>query len=213
MNELRPQFINLYRRPTGWIVRALRLDSVLVALGLLTVGLVALSFYGASRVQRLEVLTAAIVRDIESRSAALSATGATYRTRADYRALQQRVAGLRQLIARQDVVLGRMSLEGLGSRRGFAEQLAAIGRVRIAGVWLTQVEMSAVPERLRLGGIAMQPTLLPHYLTALGSEPGLGLRRLHSVTVDQQVGDQRAAAAGAVAFHVLQGEDPQGAMR
>jgi Tfp pilus assembly protein PilN len=204
MTNAVPQFINLFQRDTGWKSRVLRGRNAGLGIFAMVLGLGALAWYSSWRVARLETLAASVTSEYESRSAGLAAAGSMYSTRDDYKALQRRVAGLVELSARQDVVLGRMNSVGLGSREGFTRQLNAVAAAAVDGVWLTRIELATSPARFQLSGIAMSPDLLPQYLTVLGTQPGLGVKRLQTLTLDDNVADARAAAAGAVAFNVLQ---------
>lgn len=206
MNYLTPQFVNLYRRDRGWQTRVLRFSDSLLAFAVLLMGLGAMTAYSHWRLGSAERAAAQAATEFETRNAGLVAAGAVYQTRDDYLKLQRRVRGLEQLIARQDVVLGRMSHSALGTQAGFSPRLAAVARARVDGVWLTQMEIAMSPAKLRLAGVAMSADLLPRYLVELRFEPALGLGKLSSLTLDRSVGDEKAAQAGAVAFSLLQSE-------
>jgi hypothetical protein len=204
VSTLRPQFINLFQKDRSWKTRVLKANGIAAALAVLTAGLAALTWYSTWRLRAVETETGAVAQEYEHRNAGLTAAGATYSTRDDYQRLQRRVKDLEQTIARQDVVLGRMQTSTLQPRDAFSVRLEAVARARIEGVWLTQLEIATTPAKIRLAGVAMSADLLPQYLLQLGGEPRLGIRKLNNLTVDRAVQDERAAAAGAVGFDLLQ---------
>jgi hypothetical protein len=206
VNNGRPQYVNLFQKDTGWKTRILKTRGSVVAISWLVCGLLLLSWYDGWRLQRAEAEAGSVAAEYESRIATLATAGATYRTRDDYRKLQQRVKDLTELIARQDVVLGRMQATTLGTRGEFSARLAAVARAQIDGVWLTQLEIDTVPGKIRLAGVAMAPELLPRYLLQLRGAPELGIHRLSNLTVDRTVNDERAALAGAVGFSLIEFE-------
>ena len=206
MNAIRPQYVNLYLKPTGWARKSLKARSVASALLALMVGLAALSAYSGWRVARFESEASKVAQQLGQRDARLADVLAGYRALADFQALQARVARLTRLLATQDVVFKHIEDASLGSRRGFSQQLSGIARATVAGIWVTQLELGAAPVRFRLGGVAMSPDLLPRYLTSLGAQSTVGVKRLQSLTVDNSVTDQKAAAQGAVAFSIVQSE-------
>ncbi len=204
MNAPGPQYINLYRKPIGWVSRVLKANSVALALLTMLLGLGALATYGNWRATRLENMANAISSELGQRNVGLAQASAKYQTRQDYRQLTARVERLRRLIARQQVVLGQTDSLAAAQRAGFSKSLTAISRANVPGVWLTRVELVVNPAKIQLSGVSMSPDLMPSYLTALGAQPGLGIKRLRSFTLQGGVGDQRAAAVGAVAFNLLQ---------
>lgn len=206
VNYQAPQFVNLYRRDRSWRTRILRLSDSLTAMVVLVVGLGALTAYGQWRLSDAETAASQAAIEFEARNAGLVAAGAVYQTREDYQKLQRRVGNLQQMIARQDVVLGRMNNTVLGTSEGFSKRMAAVARARVDGVWLTQIEIDLSQAKLRLAGVAMSADLLPSYLVELRFEPALGLGRLSNLTLDRAVNDERAAQSGAVAFSLLQSE-------
>ncbi len=210
MSSGRPQYINLFRKDISWRTKVLKTHGVLSALGSLLVGLFLLTLFNRWYLSRAEGEASTVTREYEGRVASLASAGATYRTRDDYRRLQQRVKELTQLLARQDVVLGRMQDSALGTQEKFSRRLAALARAQVDGLWLTQLEINTAPTRIRLAGVAMSVDLLPQYLLQLRGEPDLGIRRLTNLTVDRTVPDERAALAGAIGFSLLQVE-PDGA--
>ena len=209
MTNGRPQYVNLFQKDTGWKTRILKTRGSVVAILLLVSGLLLLSWYNGWRLQRAEAEAGSVAAEYESRIATLATAGATYRTRDDYRKLQYRVKDLTELIARQDVVLGRMATTSLGTNGEFSARLAAVARAQIDGVWLTQLEIETAPTRIRLAGVAMAPELLPRYLLQLRGEPELGIRKLSNLTVDRAVNDERAALAGAVGFNLVEFQPAQ----
>jgi hypothetical protein len=204
MNTLRPQSVNLYRRSTSIWVQALRAQGILGALALLGAGLALLTIFGAARVRSFESLVANVTASLETQNTGLANAGADYSLNTDFRRLQQRVERLQSLIARQDVVLGRIDMANLGAQQGFSKQLGAVAAARLDGVWLTQLELGYAPARFRMQGIAMQAQLVPRYLVTLGQAPELGMRRLHSLLLETAVSDERAASQGAVGFSIVQ---------
>ena len=206
MNAIRPQYINLYLKPTGWARKSLKARSVLLAFVALVVGLGTLSVYSAWRVARFEAEAKVVAQQLGQRDARLAEVLTRYRSREDFQALQARVERLARLLATQDVVFKHIEDASLGSRRGFSQQLSGIANASVAGIWVTHLELGAAPVRFRLGGVAISPDLLPRYLTSLGAQSRIGVKRLQSLTVDNSVTDEKASALGAVTFSIVQTE-------
>jgi hypothetical protein len=208
---MRPQYVNLWRQSGGWQSRLCKARGAAMALLLLAGGLVVLTTIASVGMQLGQDEVDRVTAASGERRAALQAASEHYQLDGNYRNLQQRVQQLQRIIARQDVILSSLRDTDLNSAATFSARLAAIARVRVDGVWLTQMNFAATPASLKLSGVAMDADLLPRYLAQLGGTAQLGVRQLDTLTLDRSVTDARAAAAGAVGFIlVLQNEAGRG---
>jgi Tfp pilus assembly protein PilN len=102
-------------------------------------------------------------------------------------ALDARIAGLESnLQGRESLLAGMARLAG--DRGGFAPLLAALGRQRIQGLWLTGIHMGTNGQGMQLNGAALEADLIPRYLEHLPADPRLQGLDFNEVQINRQSG-------------------------
>ncbi len=71
----------------------------------------------------------------------------------------------------------------------FSEYLDALARRHQQGMWLTDIEILAGGEQLRLGGSALNPKTVPDFLRALSAELAYAGRTFSSLLVNREKDD------------------------
>lgn len=166
------QQINLYQpifRKQRQIFSAM---TMVQALGIVAVALLAVYAYGAWQVANLEFE----VVQLEGRETALTTQLAridpslTANRRAE---VEQELRRLNATLLDQQRLIEVLSDEPLGNQAGFSPYLAALGRRRTPELWLTQFAINGGSGAIELAGRSVRPDLVPEYLQRLGREPVL----------------------------------------
>lgn len=113
--------------------------------------------------------------------------------------LIEEVERLEFRLSTQKDVLAAIESGGLGDTRGFADALAALGRQRVDGVWLTEIVFNAADERVLLKGLVVKPELLPQYLKALNQEEVLRGRAFGEMSLASKEVEIKAPGASKAA--------------
>jgi Fimbrial assembly protein (PilN) len=166
------QQINLYQpifRKQRQIFSAM---TMVQALGLVAVALVAVYGYGLLQVTNLEFE----VVQLEGREKALATQLAridpslTERRRVE---VEQELRRLNATLVDQQRLIDVLRDGPLGDTSGFSPYLAALGRRRTPELWLTQFAINGGSGAIELTGRSTRPDLVPEYLQRLGHEPAL----------------------------------------
>jgi len=166
------QQINLYQpifRKQRQIFSAM---TMVQALGLVAVALVAAYGYGLWKVTNLEFE----VVQLEGREQALTmqlaridpSLGANRREE-----VEQELRRLNATVLDQQRLIEVLRDGPLGNTGGFSPYLAALGRRRAPELWLTQFAINGGSGAIELSGRSTRADLVPEYLQRLGREPVL----------------------------------------
>ncbi|CAG1769271.1 hypothetical protein BAC2_00191 [uncultured bacterium] len=125
--------------------------------------------------------------------------------RAPSKALEEELARAEAALAHQRDILALLDGEGTGQAQGYFAYLQVFARKRLPGLWLTGFTLDAATGKLTIEGKAMQPELVPQYITLLGEEPLLSGRQFSALQMESQKatsGKEAAdpADAGSVEF-------------
>jgi hypothetical protein len=101
--------------------------------------------------------------------------------------LENQINALQQTIAANDVLLNQMNGLLLPSAAGFGAVLRALAEQRLAGVWLTGIDIGAEGQ-ITLQGQTLNKRLIPDYMEVLRQHPALAGYHLDQVILDQQDG-------------------------
>lgn len=96
-------------------------------------------------------------------------------------ALQQRVMLLRNILAKQDVLLAELASREVIKQQGFAQLLSDLAAQASADLWLKSI--AASESTLYLEGQVSQPRALPQWLNRLAHTPTFSGRTFDSATV------------------------------
>lgn len=108
-------------------------------------------------------------------------------------------------LSRKEASLRLIGGTELGDADGFARHLKSLARQSMAGLWLTNIALSARGDRVWLQGEALRADLVPTYLQNLADEEPFEAQRFHRLEIDEKAG-----GAQTVSFVVTSDESLDG---
>jgi len=91
--------------------------------------------------------------------------------------LTSKIEHLQQQFKQRQAILALLERTKAEQQQIFSSQLAGLGKQRVEGLWLNNIEFRRAGAEVALQGITREPALLPRYLRALGKEKAFaGLR-------------------------------------
>jgi hypothetical protein len=151
------------------------LAAATMAQGLLLIALLGacLYWYGARQMRLLEGAAAQSTELLTAREARRTMVLIQYPARvkdpAVGQALAQGEADRAALLEAQKILAGG----SLGNTQGYSPYFRAFARARVDGLWLTGASIVGAGGHIGLQGRALQPSLVPAYINALGRDPVL----------------------------------------
>jgi hypothetical protein len=180
------QQINLYqvkfRKPRK------PLSALEASLGILLLFAIILSYGGWTwhTNERLATESREVDRQVESDKAKVEQL--TAQVNARKKDLQLEAATQRaehQVVATRDIVQ-LVNSDTIGYTGGYSEQLRALARQDVDGLWLTGFTLSANAEEVQIRGRTVDPELVPAYLHRLTAENAMQGMRFDSLTISTQ---------------------------
>lgn len=170
------------------------------ALGVLALGVVAMALYGNARVASLQKEADAGAAQLQARQARLTAVNAEFPPRQKDPQLAVAVAEAERQLGALREVSGVLQGGGLGNTRGYAEYFRALARQHVEGLWLTGLTITGAGNEIGVRGRALDPESVPGFLTRLTREPVMQGKGFGSLQMSEGTRDtQSAAPAGAAA--------------
>ena len=163
------QHINLYNAAFEEKQQPFSARTMALALALIAVGLLCISFYSAVQAVSAERLAAQVREQVKRQREELTKLAAVSARPAN-KALEADVARLESEIKAHQASLQALASGELGSTTGFSQYFAAFGRQVVPGVWLTAITLGEAGNALRVQGRALRPELMTPFLRALGEE-------------------------------------------
>ncbi len=157
------------------------------SLAVLLVGVTALATYGRISVASLERQASAGAEQLAQRKTRQAAVQVEFapRVKSQQVALQIAEAEAQMRALREvEVVLRRGEF---GNTDGYAAYFKALARQSTDGLWLTGVTISGAGKQLGLLGRALEPTLVPAYITRLTREPVMQGKSFGSLQMNRAV--------------------------
>jgi hypothetical protein len=192
------QQINLFNPAFQQQTMLFSATAMLVASSVLVLGLGAMGVFCELRVQRLQAESAAVAHQLEDAQRRLASVANEFRPRQKDPALAARLAEAEgQHAALQHVaeVIGRGEL---GDTQGYAEYFRALARQSADGLWLTGVSIGGAGREIGVQGRALDPAMVPGFLTRLRNEPVMQGKAVGSL----QMGEAAASGAAPQALKV-----------
>jgi hypothetical protein len=84
----------------------------------------------------------------------------------------------------KQLVLGLVQGSTLGDTLGFSRYLGSLARQDTEGLWLTQIQLSALGDKNQLQGKALRAELVATYLQNLTEEPAFSAQRFNQFQID-----------------------------
>lgn len=93
--------------------------------------------------------------------------------------------------------------------RGYSGMLKALARRHVAGLWLTELDISGAGEAMRFAGRSIDAALVPRYIQALDADPGLEGLTFQTFRLARVAGRRRDEVEFLVATHLVTAEEVQ----
>lgn len=138
------------------------------ALGVITLGLIAVYGYARYQVANLQVETDQAGKRQEAVQARLARVAQQFGPRQKSAELEENIKRAEAELLALAGVQAALKQGGLAGASGFSPYLQALARQIIDGVWLTGIEVSA--SEMAISGRTTQPGLVPDFIHRLGSE-------------------------------------------
>ena len=183
-------FQPIFRRQRQVFSAAVLLPSI----GVFVLALAAIAGYGLVQVRSLEEEAVLLEGRERAQSAQLAsldpASGVSRRM-----AIEAELALLNSRLLEQQRLVDVLEQKPLGGIGGFSDVLAALGRQRMRGLWLTRIDINGASGGIELAGRSVSPDLIPAFLLGLGEEPALAGRLFDAFNIER-------SPDGDVAFRV-----------
>lgn len=156
------------------------------ALALLLVG-VAL-FYGYASIESLNLDRQSVetARQYNQAKAQLAQTSARYAPKKPDASLDAEVKALEAQLSARKATLDSLGIGLVATGASYAEDLRALARQSLPGLWLTHFKVGAGGEDVEIAGRALQPELVPIYIQRLKRERALHGRAFDSLSMTQR---------------------------
>lgn len=144
--------------------------AMLIALALFVLGCGALVFYGKQRVATLEADAAASKAGLTLQEARLAGVNRELAGRQVDKSIEAEIVSMQaelDLLQQASVMLQR---GGFGNTDGYAEYFRAFARASVPGLWLTGINVVTAGSEIGLHGRALEPDLIPNYISRLARE-------------------------------------------
>jgi hypothetical protein len=165
------QQINLYSPIFRKQTKIFSANTMLQGLALIVLVIAVFYYYMSAQSTLLELRAVESGQQLNSELQRLKAYGSESPAER-LKALAERRKALEDALASQTGMLE--SLQGsFGRSEGYSEQLRALARVSVEGVWLTRVTFAEGSGELSLAGRALSAELVPAYIERLRRDPTL----------------------------------------
>lgn len=144
--------------------------TMLQALSLILLGSLLLYGYAWYRMSTLDEQAQQTASALKATQAQLMETTAQFGPRQPSQLLTEEVARMEAKLQARQRVVGMLESGELGNSRGFSGFFRALARQTMNGVWITSFHVSGAESDMAISGRALQPELVPVYLTRLKTE-------------------------------------------
>jgi len=140
------------------------------ALGLMVLGLGLVSGYSSYQVTGLEKQAHATMEQLAQMESELAKLEAEFKSRQKDPVLEGKVKAVETEVQSLQKVSDLFQKGEFGNTKGYSEYFRAFSRQISDGIWLTGLSLYGAGNEIGLQGRALQPELVPAYITRLGSE-------------------------------------------
>jgi hypothetical protein len=140
------------------------------ALGIIVAGALLLTWYAGQRIDELDKSAAAGKAVLASREKRLAEANVQFAPRQKNPALAAELASAEAELKSLHQVESVLRGGALGNAAGYSEYFRAFSRQNVSGLWLTGVSIVGAGNDIGVQGRALQPTLIPAYISRLKSE-------------------------------------------
>jgi Tfp pilus assembly protein PilN len=143
------------------------------ALGLILLGLAALTAYSYFQLSSLSQQAVASTTQLALAQAQLAKVTAEFGPRQKSKSLEDDIQKTEIEVKSLQQVFDILQKGEFGNTKGYAEYLRAFSRQILGGVWLTGFSIYGAGSEIGLQGRALQPELVPAYISRLKREPAM----------------------------------------
>lgn len=140
------------------------------ALGLILLGSIALAAFAFYQSSKLNAQAATTSMQLGLAQAQLAKFNAEFVPRQTSKAVEENIQKTEEDVKVARQVLATLQKGELGNTKGYAEYLRAFARQQVDGLWLTGFKIDGAGSAIGLQGRALQPELVPVYITRLKRE-------------------------------------------
>ncbi|WP_136418122.1 PilN domain-containing protein [Herbaspirillum sp. ST 5-3] len=162
------------------------------ALGLILAGCALLAGYAQYQVTAYGKEAAATTAQLAATQAELGKVNATYGPRQKSKSLEDELHQAEAEVSALQHVFDTLQQGDFGNTKGYADYLRAFAREIVNGVWLTGFTIEGAGNEIELRGRALQPELVPAYITRLKREPVLQGKSFAALEMRTPASDQGA---------------------
>jgi hypothetical protein len=142
-----------------------------LSLGLLLVGATAIALYGRYSVSKLEQVAQAGADQLAQRKVRQVGVMAEFAPRGKNPAIERQIGEVENAMRALRDVSAELQGGQLGDTTGYAGLFKALARQSTVDLWLTGVSINGAGKQLGLQGRALEPNLVPAYISRLAREP------------------------------------------
>ena len=158
---------------------------MLQALAIIVLGVAAVTSYAAYRVAQLEQQAVRSKETLAMREKRLNSVNVQFAPRQRNAALAIELADAQAELKSLHDVEGVLQGGALGNTSGYAEYFRAFARQNVSGLWLTGLTIVGAGNDIGVQGRAMQPTMIPNYVSRLTAEKVMRGKTFASLKIDR----------------------------
>lgn len=174
-------------------------------LGLILLGSIVVVVYAKIQLDDLKAETVATSNQLKQTKAQVAKVAADYAPRQKSKELEEEITRVEADLRQQKQALDIVLKGGVGNTKGYSEYLRAFARQIVDGLWLTGFSISGAGNALELQGRALQPQLVPVYISRLRQEPAMRGKAFDTLAMEMPGGGAEPAhdpaAAGKQRVH------------
>lgn len=179
------QQINLYTPIFSQEPRLFSAKAIGAALGIMMLGLLAITGVSWWRVATLDRALRALEVQAGARDKLIAETERVVNGGESPATTEARLKSLALELERHQQALKYLRGGAAGSHTGFAARMAALARQQLDGLWLRGATFSSDSGQFQISGSALRPELVPIYLARLAGEEALAGTTLDSFEIRQ----------------------------
>ena len=165
------QQINLFNPAFLKQKKIFTVTTMLRSLAVLLVGALALVFYGNRATAELQARADAGVAELAKKKAIQQQVLLEFAPRKKSAALESQITAIEAQQASLKHVIEVLQGGALGNTEGYSPYFSALARQSMADLWLTGVSIAGAGAQIGLRGRALDPGLVPAYISRLTREP------------------------------------------
>lgn len=159
--------------------------AMLAACGVMVLGLAAMGAWAEVRVVQLRAESNTAAHQLEVAQRHLATASAEFTPRRKDPTLAAQLAEAQQQHASLQHVAQVIERGDLGNTHGYAEYFRALARQSVDGLWLTGVSIGGAGRDIGVQGRALDPAMVPGFLTRLRNEPVMQGKAVGSLQIGE----------------------------